>query len=227
MPSSVQWSKLGFGTAVSIAYALGAAFGLGIGLTFFSDSLKDFGLYLISMSVFHMWEYMYVVTYHPNDLSSDSFMVTHSRAFHVALAACLFEYFFEWLFFPSLKGHAFMYVLGFTFVVLGQGLRIVAMITAAKNFSHMIAERKKETHNLVTHGVYSYVRHPSYTGWFAWSIATQVILGNPICIVAYTVVVWNFFNDRIAYEEETLIEFFGDEYKKFKKTTPSGIPLVK
>lgn len=212
---------------MSIAYILGIALGLGIGLAFLSESLKDFGLYLVSMSVFHMWEYMYVVAYHPADLSSESFMVTHSRAFHVALVACVSEYFIEWLFFPSLKGHTLIYILGFIVVVLGQGLRILAMITAAKNFSHMIAEKKKETHTLVTHGIYSYARHPSYTGWFAWSIATQVVLGNPICVIAYIVVVWNFFNDRIAYEEEKLIDFFGDEYRKFKARTPSGIPFIK
>lgn len=34
---------------------------------------------------------------------------------------------------------------------------------------------KAETHQLVTHGVYSIVRHPSYVGWFWWSVGTQVI----------------------------------------------------
>ena len=30
------------------------------------------------------------------------------------------------------------YMLGFTFVVLGQGFRILAMVTAAKNFSRIL-----------------------------------------------------------------------------------------
>jgi len=137
-----QWGKYGYGRAVTIAYALGIALGLGVGLALFSSSLVDFGLYLISMSVFHLWEYMYVCIYHPTDLSAESFMVTHSKSFHIALAACVTEYFFEWIFFPSLKGHTFIYVIGFIAVVLGQGLRTVAMITAAQNFSHIIAEKK-------------------------------------------------------------------------------------
>lgn len=43
----------------------------------------------------------------------------------------------------------------------------------------------------------------------------------------YIVVVWNFFKDRIEYEESTLIDFFGNKYITYQKTTPSGIPLVK
>jgi protein-S-isoprenylcysteine O-methyltransferase len=36
----------------------------------------------------------------------------------------------------------------------GQVLRSVAMIQAASNFSHQVAFRKVESHQLVTHGVY-------------------------------------------------------------------------
>ena len=33
--------------------------------------------------------------------------------------------------------------------------------------------------------------------------------------------------DRIEYEENKLIEFFGDEYKEFRAKTPTYIPLIK
>lgn len=45
----------------------------------------------------------------------------------------------------------------------------------------------------------SYFRHPSYFGFFIWSIGTQVLLINPVCTVGYTVVTWRFFRDRIPY----------------------------
>jgi hypothetical protein len=44
MLSSAQWGNFGFGRAVSIAYVLGIALGLGVGLALFSASLRDFGL---------------------------------------------------------------------------------------------------------------------------------------------------------------------------------------
>lgn len=37
-------------------------------------------------------------------------MVNHSKSFHIALGASFAEYVIEWLFFPSLKGHAFVYL---------------------------------------------------------------------------------------------------------------------
>jgi hypothetical protein len=43
-------------------------------------------------------------------------------------------------------------------VVAGQFLRSVAMIHASTNFSHSVAFRKRETHQLVTDGVYAYVQ---------------------------------------------------------------------
>lgn len=33
------------------------------------------------------------------------------------------------------------------------------------------------------------VRHPGYMGWFIWSLATQLLLVNPICGLAYAYMV--------------------------------------
>lgn len=37
---------------------------------------------------------------------------------------------------------------------------------------------------------------------------------------------WKFFSDRIQYEEATLVEFFGDQYRAYKAKTPTGIPMI-
>ena len=39
-------------------------------------------------------------------------------------------------------------------VLLGQALRSIAMIHASTNFSHSVASQKRDTHRLVTDGVY-------------------------------------------------------------------------
>lgn len=56
----------------------------------------------------------------------------------------------------------------------GEILRKAAMLTARTNFNHIVQSVREEGHQLVTHGVYSICRHPSYVGWFYWSIGTQV-----------------------------------------------------
>lgn len=59
-------------------------------------------------------------------------------------------------------------------VLCGEGLRKAAMLTAGSNFNHIVQNEKAQSHVLVTSGVYSYFRHPSYVGWFYWSTGTQV-----------------------------------------------------
>ena len=86
---------------------------------------------------------------------------------------------------------------------------------------------KREDHELVTSGVFSYVRHPSYVGWFLWSLGTQVVLLNPICFVLYTGVTWTFFNERIYAEEYLLLRFFGNAYSDYQAKVPAGIPFIR
>jgi len=222
-----QWGRTGQGRTVIISFCLGAAVGIGYALAKLSVNFVDLGLYLIAVSVFHLWEYLYVCIYHPSDISTDSFMVNHSKAALIAQVACWVEYSVEWCFFPSMKSNWPIYSIGFILVVGGQLLRTIAMSTAGQNFSHQIVYEKKPEHTLVTYGVYSVVRHPSYTGWFVWSIATQIMLFNPVCILAYAYVSWTFFNTRILYEEQTLTNHFGAAYKQYQKDVPSGIPYVK
>ncbi|CAI5502825.1 unnamed protein product [Closterium sp. Naga37s-1] len=71
-----------------------------------------------------------------------------------------------------------------------------------------------------------WVRHPGYTGWFMWSIATQLLLVNPLCTLAFALVSWRFFAARIPYEEFYLHQFFGLEYARYAASVPSGIPFV-
>ena len=78
------------------------------------------------------------------------------------------------------------------------------MFTARKSFHHVVQNRKAETHALITSGVYAYFRHPSYFGWSIWALGTQLILANPLSLVAYIFASHAFFKDRIPYEEYKL-----------------------
>ena len=85
-------------------------------------------------------------------------------------------------------------------------VRIAALFTAKHNFTHEIADEKKPEHVLVTEGIYKYVRHPGYAGallqslmhgthalplgWFWWTVGTQVMLLNPICIAGFAFASW-------------------------------------
>ncbi len=76
--------------------------------------------------------------------------------------------------FAGMKTLPLFSFVGLFMVVGGEVLRKLAMFTAVTNFNHYIQHEKQDGHVLVTHGVYSYCRHPAYVGWFYWSVGTQV-----------------------------------------------------
>ena len=85
---------------------------------------------------------------------------------------------------------------------------------------------RTRSHKLVPHGVYATFRHPAYCGWFWWSLGTQVLLANPVALVAYALAAWQFFHNRIPYEEAYLRSFYGAEYAEYARRTYIGIPFV-
>jgi protein-S-isoprenylcysteine O-methyltransferase len=153
--------------------------------------------------------------------------LNHSREYHLAAIAAFSEYLLEAFFFRSLKAYGWNVYAGLCIVMLSQILRSAAMMTAGSNFNHFVQETKDENHQLVKHGVYSFFRHPSYTGFFYWGVGMQLLLFNPACFLLNIFVISKFFAGRIPHEEETLVEFFGDEYVEYRKTTWVLIPFVK
>lgn len=206
-------------------------------------------LYALALGLFHLSEFLLTAEFRPAAASYESFLLNHSREYHIALLVSCIEFWLELLFVPSWKLLPWVLPLGLAVVGIGQYFRAAAMWTAAGNFSHRIEYMKRREHVLVTHGVYRFVRHPSYLGWFLWTVGTQVLLGNPLSSVAYAVVAWGFFRDRIpyvdartvligfvnltaacvggrSYEEQLLLGFFPDEYPAYRARTISGVPFV-
>nr|KYP51104.1 Protein-S-isoprenylcysteine O-methyltransferase B [Cajanus cajan] len=117
--------------------------------------------------------------------------------------------------------------LGLALVVIGEIIRKMGILTAGKAFTHLIKIYHEDHHQLITHGIYRYIRHPGYCGFLIWSIGTQIMLCNPISTFAFAAVVWRFFAQRIPYEEYFLRQFFGAQYEEYAQRVGSGVPFVK
>lgn len=211
------------------AYFLGIISGFGRYLYLNSDSLDNFGLWLTVLSFFHFSEYFFTSISNPKNLGIKSFLLDHSREYHLAFMIAFIEYFFERWLFPSYKigtSISWLNFIGLFMCTFGECLRKLAMVTAGTNFNHLVEYHHRQEHVLITNGVYSICRHPSYTGWFIWSIGTQLVLGNPICTVFYALASWAFFKDRIPDEEQTLIEKFGHQYINYRQQVPLGLPFI-
>ena len=83
-----------------------------------------------------------------------------SRQYLLAMTAAVAEYLIESALTPTLKHSTTASVaswIGLLIVVLGEGLRKTAIITAKTAFTHQIQHKRRSSHVLVTSGVYRFV----------------------------------------------------------------------
>ena len=77
--------------------------------------------------------------------------------------------------------------------IIGQYFRIAALFTGKSNFTHKIQFKKRKNHVLVKYGIYSICRHPSYFGFFIWSVGIEIMCVNPLCTIAFAYILFKFF----------------------------------
>lgn len=183
--------------------------------------------YASAVSAFHLSEYFTTALFNPTATNSDSFLVNHSTGYTAAALTSWTEFGLRLAFAPHWNFPLGLIFLGLVTVLVAQTIRSAAMITAGESFNHLIQTYKKENHVLITHGIYTVLRHPSYVGFFYWSIGLQFLLGNLLHAVAFAGVSWSFFQRRILFEEESLCAHFPDEYPAYVARTHMGIPFLR
>jgi protein-S-isoprenylcysteine O-methyltransferase Ste14 len=82
----------------------------------------------------------------------------------------------------------------------------------------------KESHHLVTTGVYRRLRHPMYTALFLTAIAQALLLPNWFAGPAYFVAFGLLFALRVGPEEQMMREQFGHAYQDYATRTKRLIP---
>jgi len=189
--------------------------------------------FLATLSLFHFLEFWTTARYNTRSAQISSFLLSQNgSAYNIAHTAAMLECLLMNLIFPIRSWaprsiSAVPIIAGLVMILVGQGVRSIAMVQAGTNFNHIVQHRKANEHQLVTTGAYYYLRHPSYFGFFWWGLGTQLVLGNAVCFLGYAVVLWRFFSRRISGEEELLVAFFGDEYVQYRKRTGVWIPFIK
>jgi protein-S-isoprenylcysteine O-methyltransferase Ste14 len=84
----------------------------------------------------------------------------------------------------------------------------------------------RQTHELVTTGVYRHVRHPMYAAFFLWAVAQALLLPNWIAGPAGLVGFGTLFGLRVWREERMMEAAFGDAYRAYAARTWRVIPGV-
>jgi protein-S-isoprenylcysteine O-methyltransferase Ste14 len=133
----------------------------------------------------------------------------------------------NWLVHPF----GFRQIISWTFLVVSlvlihQGVRAFykkGNIDQRRNDPHLVGIEK--TTELVTTGVYHYIRHPFYGSLFflCWGILLKRIHWMGIILAVITTI---FLVITARKEENENIKYFGYKYKKYKQRTKMFVPYI-
>jgi protein-S-isoprenylcysteine O-methyltransferase Ste14 len=84
----------------------------------------------------------------------------------------------------------------------------------------------RQTHQIVTSGVYKHIRHPMYAAFFLWATAQALLLPNWIAGPAGIVGFGILFCLRVPREEQMMEAAFGDAYREYAARTSRLLPRV-
>ena len=82
----------------------------------------------------------------------------------------------------------------------------------------------RESHKLITEGVYRRVRHPMYTAFWLWALAQALLLPNWMAGFSGLVGFGTLYFLRVGQEERLMVEAFGDAYRDYMNRTGRIIP---
>lgn len=109
----------------------------------------------------------------------------------------------------------------FVMTVVGQAMILVGAVLALIGWRQLYsATRKKE---MATTGLYRFVRHPQYTGFFLFLLGSVINWPTLITVVSLPVLWWVYL--RLAYQEEQIaIDEFGERYHRYMSQTGRFLP---
>lgn len=114
--------------------------------------------------------------------------------------------------------------LGVFLILAGVGLRYTAIRQLGISFSVNVGV--PEGTDLKRDGLYSLVRHPSYTGELLSFLGVAVVYAYPVSSLSAFMLPTAAFLYRIHMEEKILVESFGERYKEYQKETKKVVPFI-
>ena len=112
-------------------------------------------------------------------------------------------------------------------VVYAAGLALLFWVhlVLGRNWSPILEIRRE--HMLITGGPYRFVRHPLYLAFYILAIGQWLLTSNWFIGIAGFFTWTVFYATRIDHEEAMMLEFFGNEYKRYMKQTGRLLPKLR
>ena len=113
---------------------------------------------------------------------------------------------------------------GFTIALIGFALLQWAQTTLGQSWSDTPRMMKEQV--LVTNGPYRVIRHPIYTAFFLILGSTLFISANWLVGISWISMTLLEIFSRINFEENLMLEYFGDRYREYMKRTGRLLPKL-
>ena len=125
--------------------------------------------------------------------------------------------------FPVTKSMVIPYS-GLIILVAGMMLRFYSILSLGRYFTVDVTIR--ENHKLKQNGIYTKVRHPSYTGMLLSFLGFGLSLNNWFSLFIIVIPVTSAMLYRIGIEEKILSDQFGEEYSAYREKTWRLVPWI-
>jgi len=139
----------------------------------------------------------------------------------ISLFVSVAIYFIDIGFFVSFLG---IKSLGYLMIISGLLIRWLAVYQLGNAFQVSVSIINNQ--QLIDHGLYSKIRHPSYTGLLLYYLGLGLLMQNFLCIILLSLVPLLIVLLRIKKEEAVLNAYFKEEYALYISKTKKLIPFI-
>jgi len=130
----------------------------------------------------------------------------------------------NWLSWAALPLPLWLRWAGIGVALLGFAVLQWAQNTLGKNWSD--TPRMIKEQSLITSGPYQFIRHPIYTAFLLILGSTLLISANWLIGAAWIGMTVLEVVSRIGFEENLMLEYFGDQYREYMKRTGKLLPKL-
>lgn len=113
---------------------------------------------------------------------------------------------------------------GIVILLIGMVLRWGSIWFLGRYFTGRV--QIQDDHELISRGIYRWLRHPSYTGGIMIFIGIALSINNWLALIVNLLIIAGAYLYRIKIEERALINYFGDAYKEYMKRTWRIFPYL-
>lgn len=117
-----------------------------------------------------------------------------------------------------------LFFLGFFLMIFGIGWRWYAIRTLGRYFLGIVAVRPDQ--QIVQHGPYRLIRHPSYSGALLAIMGVGLVIANWVSLFLIVTCLIVGLMYRISVEERALCQTLGRPYEEYMRRTKRLIPFV-